>query len=338
MDPIERLNWIGKVTKSTNGNLAAMAVAMQIAPMINSKLGYAYPSLTYMVKESGLSMNTIVRGIKTLESSGLLSIERDHRKVNKYRLITKVLPGEVVAGQQVGTASLGSRVLPDEAVKVLPGEVVQSRISNRVINKGPNRGGSPMLDNIIISMEDITGKEPWEAIREAPWFLQLKAGRCIVTKDNWLEWYGLICDVFKGDPKACADAAKELSKDERWPDKVEKYINPPKEKITTEMVGNRLRELMCQRCTEVYVKNAVLVAHAQEYGWMTLVDLSEHARQLGDGLSADLFSYWFKGRESPHGGWDYYSPKKMIEKSMSIEEVYYSIDEEYKPRRIAAAS
>lgn len=329
LDPVDRLDWIKLVPKASNGDMPAMAVAMQLAPMINSKLGYAYPSIAYMVNASGLSRKTIIRGIKSLESFGLISIERYVRKVNKYRLISKEHPVVLVPNQTLPSPSLGTTLVPNQTLPLVPDETPQSRMSNQGINQGSNQRGRksaketlPMpIDNVILNLDKITGEESWDDVKQTSWVKILRINGCPITESNWLEWYGLICRSFKGDTQACANAAQGLLAKERWPENIESLVNPPKEKITPEIVSNRLRELMVEICDEVYVKNESILKAAHIYGPSQLINLAHHVKPFGDGLTKDAFRDWFMGRPSPYGGWDYYEPKNQLEHHMTLEAI-----------------
>lgn len=83
-----RHTWLGLVGCDRRLRGGALRVAVMIWRHINEKHGYAWPSISYMVRQLGLHRATVIRSIADLEKHGWLNVERRVGKhgVNHYRI------------------------------------------------------------------------------------------------------------------------------------------------------------------------------------------------------------------------------------------------------------
>ena len=117
--------------------MAARIVGLAISLRVNCKTGSCFPSKACLSEDTGLSEETIRRGVVALVKAGLLHVQHSNGRLsNRYRLLC--------------VDEREPNPLPSEEVNPLPSEEVNPLPSEEVLNSQPPRyrGSTPSLQRV----------------------------------------------------------------------------------------------------------------------------------------------------------------------------------------------
>ncbi|MBK5930259.1 helix-turn-helix domain-containing protein [Halochromatium salexigens] len=101
--PVDILRWQRALCAEPELTHAARSVATSLSHFINSKSGFAWPSLRTLAKRSKSSLSSVKRALKQLASLGLLQIEPGGcRRTNRYRAVLRRVGAQSVQAGQAG--------------------------------------------------------------------------------------------------------------------------------------------------------------------------------------------------------------------------------------------
>jgi len=177
-------------------------------------------------------------------------------------------------------------------------------------------------DNIGgITGQTKTDSDRWRyEIGQTEWARAVKRAGGKIGADNWPTWEAMIERI--GGLDVALTAMGRLSATERWPDRVEEASGTgPASTQDEDQVAKAIRDEVERRVDgEVFVKSSGLLKAAKRYGLEQVLALADHAANQKI-LSKDLGNHWFNGRPSSYGGWDYYEPKKPLDKELTANEI-----------------
>lgn len=110
------------VFKLTNGN--EFKIYCYLCSNYNKELGYAFPSLNVIAKNTNISVPTVTKCIKSLEEMGLIKISKFECKSNKYtNNIYKIFIPIIVQDEIEDKEEKEIRNILDSIVKEVEGKI-----------------------------------------------------------------------------------------------------------------------------------------------------------------------------------------------------------------------
>lgn len=285
-----------------------------------------------------LEREGMVRSYKGHDGNSYLDIP----KWSKHQKIEKPSPSRIPAFTEASPNT--PRILP-EASPLDQGSSIRdlvpwkgaeiARAQDEEIDQQDLTAPTPPAIPGAIPGQAVSDSDRWRyEIGQAEWARAIKRAGGKIGADNWPTWQGLMDRI---GLEAIITTLAKLPATERWPDQVEDSSGTgPASRPDDSEISKALRDEVQRRARgDVFVKSASLLTAARRYGVAQVLALADHAGEIGAGISKELGNFWFNGRKSAYGGWDFYEPKRPLEQEQSAEEIAKALGIDRKARGAA---
>lgn len=335
--PLDRLKWAAAVTQDPELTAGAKILSPVLAYMANAKTGKCSPSVGRLAKLTGQGPRAVQLGLGALRDRGWLSYKAGPGGYARSSCNTYTLNfDKLTAYDPWAPLNVRSEVPLNDGAGVPLNEHSQTPAQNSArplnerspeqgLEQGLEQGGRP-TGFAVPPLRADGGPEEKDSDSEndnpiLSWLRSDESGAVMRMgrQDLTQEWI----DATKGMSLAEAKATRAKVRGSCTPLHFKDALGrAPKPAAGDGAPCVSVRGWLKAQTglASVYVKDANLFRLIQIYGPDTMLALARHAHESG-GLDKELLCFWYKGRKSSYGGWDYYVPKAPLPEEMSEDAV-----------------